>query len=337
MEGLPPEMVSRILGEVGNPRDLIALTRASERLRESVLHAEPRLQLQSETLDWNVFASSGYEAVRGPGYLRLPEDDRLSRASRRVRGDLPLAMVSRNSAPDGIFSCLYSRALLYPNSIFVFDAKRTRGLGREDCYISWNKGELTVNMNLSLWPEYQEDMGKVASLQTRILVIGTKGETTGLFDEYSRYDDYEQDDNMMSMDYTVTALLSYMTILQVLYLLDPAPVNVPRTVTTLIVPYEYIHEPYEGEDNSSVRTLILYNTTIDSIPGYFNGRAEKLQRRFSNLRRLFLVPRTTPNEAANKEIAEDATAKSSVPLEGVTISVMDQQAFESYYETLRNS
>lgn len=164
LETLPLELTSAIVSEVQSPVSVVALSGVSRSLRDTLPGLAPLELPTGYVLEWNVFAGSGYNQIRGEGELQMPIRG-LSVASRRVRGTLRLYDASgavpdtsdRFSqtpstlfpVPSGLFVCLRVRRHLYPTSTF-----RLRNAAR--LVLEWRPGFLCVNLRLEEW-EKQED------------------------------------------------------------------------------------------------------------------------------------------------------------------------------------
>lgn len=163
MQKLPLEMVSAISGCLSS-RSVIALSKVEgEGIGQTVRDLHPVLHLTGSPVPWNEFASSEYDRIEGSGMLSMPADDRMMRASRRLRGNLSL-FIGSSEVPEDVLRCLRVRALMYPYSLFCIAAT-------EFDIVRWFRGHLTLILPLELWERFRLELRVLSELPITSLSI----------------------------------------------------------------------------------------------------------------------------------------------------------------------
>lgn len=242
MQGLPPEMLSAIASM--DPEVVLALGRTGATMRSAMTSLFPVLEIgEGQTVEWNAFATSPYGRVRGKGYLGMPADDRLVRASRRVQGDLPLALSDEETLPRDVFQCLRVRALLYPESAFHVAYRDGTTI------VEWKKERLTLNLSIIDWE----------SLERPLLDVVTMVPVRSLDVDYRPEGSISE--NLRRFASILENLLEYVNGLEMMIFQVPTYVALPASVHTIGIPGTL----YEGSERIGDQPVRSYEQPITHI------------------------------------------------------------------------
>lgn len=250
MEGLPSEMVNKILGLVPNPRDRLAWSMTTRGLRREIPGLEPVLEIrEGQVVPWDDFAPSAYRRIRGSGELSVPtiNDAILEVMSRRLRGDF-LVRGHVVDAVSSLFKCLLARSLLYPQSTFRIN-------GEGEAYVIWKDNTLFLSVSPEVIASNLKDLVFLASrLPIYYLILGSRvysPEDSQMYPPPSVLQS-SLENNLWTFVKSIKGLLN-------VTFATPHQFPLPDTVLSLTVPSVYIGGYPFPSSYQRVTDLSIYN------------------------------------------------------------------------------